>query len=178
MSGVRAKAFWAEMKKQELEKADGVTIQEPVLASKEDLLLFHTEKYIDFVKKSSEAGLGTLDYGDTPAFKGMFESSKYVVGSTLRGLDLIMNKSVEHAFNPVGGFHHARQDSAAGFCIFNDAALAIVQAERKYNLERILYVDIDAHHGDGVFYAFYNDPKVFIADIHEDGLFQYCRRGR
>ncbi|MFQ6135136.1 MAG: acetoin utilization protein AcuC [Nitrososphaerales archaeon] len=177
MSGVRAKAFWSEMEEQGLNKAGGVKIRRPVPASEEDLRLFHTGEYIDFVKKSSEAGVGLLDYGDTPVFKGIFEASSYVVGSTLRGLDMVMRKEVEHVFNPIGGLHHARRDSAAGFCVFNDAAIAIIQAESKYGLKRILYVDIDAHHGDGVFYAFYDDPKVFVADIHEDGRFLYPGTG-
>ncbi len=177
MSGDRAKAFWSEIEKQGLNKPGSLKIHQPIQASEEDLRLFHTKKYIDFVKKSSKTGVGVLDYGDTPAFKGVFEASSYTVGSTLRGLDMVMRKEAEHAFNPIGGLHHARSGSAAGFCVFNDAAIAIIQAEKKYGLNRILYVDIDAHHGDGVFYAFYDDPKVFVADIHEDGRFLYPGTG-
>lgn len=177
MSGTRAEAFWSEMKNRGLNRAEEIIVQDPQPASEEELLLFHTPKYIDLVKRSSETGRGLLDYGDTPAFKGVFEVSSRVVGSTLRGLDMIICKDADHAFNPIGGLHHARRDSAAGFCIFNDAAIAIIYTKQRYELKRILYVDIDAHHGDGVFYAFYEDPEVFIADIHEDGRHLYPGTG-
>ncbi len=177
MSGIRAKAFLGRMKKEGLTNTRGLTIFEPVKSSLEDLSLFHTEKYIEFVKKSSEIGSGFLDSGDTPVFKGIFEASTHVVGSTLKGLEMIMGKQVTHVFNPIGGLHHARKNSAAGFCVFNDVAIAIIKAKKHYNLKRILYVDIDAHHGDGVFYAFYDDPHVFIADIHEDGQYLYPGTG-
>lgn len=177
MSGARAIAFWRLMNNRKLNIAYGIKIHEPVSASEKDLQLFHNPEYIKFVKQSSERGTGLLDKGDTPVFKGMFEASKYVVGSTLHGLQMIMNNKVDHAFNPIGGLHHARNNSAAGFCVFNDAAIAIIKAKKKYNLNRILYVDMDAHHGDGVFYSFYNDPEVFIIDIHEDGKFLYPGTG-
>lgn len=177
MSSSRATAFWTEMKRRGLTNTEGVKIQEPVEASLKDLLLFHTEQYITLVQRASKTGIGLLDQGDTPAFKGIFEASSRVVGSTLLGLNLIMNGKADHAFNPIGGLHHARSDSAAGFCVFNDAAIAITKAKQEYRLNRILYVDIDAHHGDGVFYAFYDDPQVFIADIHEDGRYLYPGTG-
>jgi len=177
MSGVRATSFWKEIENRNLVQNKNIEIYEPVLASINDLNLFHTSGYIEFVRKSSETGIGLLDESDTPSFKGVYEASRYVVGSTLLGLDLVMSKKVDHAFNPIGGMHHARSDSASGFCVFNDASISINQAKRKYKLTRIAYVDIDAHHGDGVFYAFYNDPMVFIADIHEDGRFLFPGSG-
>ena len=177
MSGDRAEAFWQLIKKKKLNSAEGVEIHQPVQACEEDIRLFHKQEYINFVKKVSNEGTGFLDQGDTPAFKGVFEASRYVVGSTLQGLKMVMNKKVEHAFNPIGGLHHARREAAAGFCVFNDAAIAIIETKRKYELKRILYIDIDAHHGDGVFYSFYDDPQVFIADIHEDGRFLYPGTG-
>jgi acetoin utilization protein AcuC len=147
------------------------------MASEDDIQLFHSKSYIDFVKKSSIGGSGFLDKGDTPIFKGMFEASRYTVGSTLKALKMIMENKTSHAFNPIGGFHHAQKNAAAGFCIFNDVVIAIIYAKIKYNLNRILYLDIDAHHGDGVFYHFYDDPSVFIADIHEDGKSLYPGTG-
>ncbi len=154
----------------------GVTIVAPRLAKEEDALLFHTKYYVDFVKTSSKVGSGYLDYGDTPSFKGVFEASLFSVGGTLAGLDLISKGEFDHFFNPVGGLHHARSDRAGGFCVFNDAAIAVcrlLQQERG----RIAYVDIDAHHGDGVFYAFESEPRVIIGDIHEDGRFLYPGTG-
>jgi acetoin utilization protein AcuC len=157
--------------------ASKVAVYEPVKAGEEDLLTFHIPEYVNFVKKASEVGTGFLDQGDTPAFKGVFEASSYVAGTTLKALDLVMSGEAHNAFNPVGGLHHAWRDRASGFCVFNDAAMAIVRAKEKYALKRILYVDIDAHHGDGVFYEFCSDPNVFIADMHEDGRFLFPGTG-
>jgi acetoin utilization protein AcuC len=172
----RVEIFW-NLLKEGLANRENLRIIEPVIASEDVLLLFHTKEYINFVKKASEYGFGYLDYGDTPAFKGVFEAASYIVGTTLLGLDMIMRKELDHAFNPNGGMHHARRDRAAGFCVFNDASIAIVHAKKDYGLKRILYVDIDAHHGDGVCYEFYDDPMVFTADIHEDGRYLYPGTG-
>ena len=161
------------------EQNSRLLLVEPELASEDVLMLFHDKDYVDLVKKSSKHGNGFLDSGDTPAFKHVFEASSYVVGSTLKALDLIMNKSngIEHSFNPIGGLHHARRDSAGGFCVFNDIGIAILVARNKYGIKRIAYVDIDAHHGDGVYYEFENDPLLFFADIHENGRFLYPGTG-
>ncbi len=147
------------------------------MADEEDILSFHSVEYVSFVKAASTIGQGFLDAGDTPAFKGVFEASSYVVGSTARALDQIMKGSLQHGFNPTGGLHHARRDAAGGFCVFNDAAIAIVIAKKRYGITRLAYVDIDAHHGDGVYYEFEDDPSVFIADIHEDGRYLYPGTG-
>jgi len=81
-----------------------------------------------------------------------------------------------HAFVPIAGLHHARRDGAAGFCVFNDCGILIEYLKQVYGLGRIAY-DIDAHHGDGVFYAFTEDAAVWIADVHEDGRFLYPGTG-
>lgn len=162
-------------KKEESEST--ISLLSPVAASEEDLLLFHTKAYVDFVRESSKVGTGSLDYGDTPSFKGVFEASLYPVGSTLNGLNLVLGGRLDHFFNPVGGLHHARRDRAGGFCVFNDAAIAVCELLEKKQMKRVAYVDIDAHHGDGVFYAFESDPRVIIGDIHEDGHFLYPGTG-
>jgi acetoin utilization protein AcuC len=141
----------------------------PRTATKKDLRLFHTEKYIDFVIESSRSGKGYLDFPDTPSFPGVYEASLYTVGSTLYGLDAVLQGEFRHFFNPVGGLHHAARDRASGFCVFDDAAVAISRALQQDDTTKVAYVDIDAHHGDGVFYGFESDPRVIIADIHEDG---------
>lgn len=174
LSSKRVERFFRLLEDARLENVDKCS---PVLAHEEAILLFHLPEYVEFVKKASSLGTGYLDYGDTPAFPGVFEASSYVVGATLLGLDKVMRGESHHAFNPVGGLHHARRGRAGGFCVFNDAAIAISCAKKTYGLERILYVDIDAHHGDGVFYEFYDDPLVFIADIHEDGRYLYPGTG-
>jgi acetoin utilization protein AcuC len=155
-----------------------VSIVKPSAAKEEDLLLFHTREYVNFVKDSSKIGEGYLDDGDTPSFKGVYEASVFPVGSTLFGLSKILEGKFDHFFNPIGGLHHARRDRAGGFCVFDDAAIAISNALKDDLMKRVAYVDIDAHHGDGVYYGFESDPRAVIADIHEDGRFLYPGTGR
>jgi acetoin utilization protein AcuC len=163
------------MKFYELLPGDFVLL-DPVMAGEEEIALFHSRDYIEFVKSMSERGSGYLDYGDTPAFKGVYEASAYVVGSTLRALDSVLRGEVDHAFNPMGGLHHARRGSAAGFCVFNGIGV-LFEAARRRGLRKILYIDIDAHHGDGVYYEYEEDPEVFIVDVHEDGRYLYPGTG-
>jgi acetoin utilization protein AcuC len=178
MNKARTQLFGPSIK--ELARSVGgkrIEIVAPVRGTEQDALLFHTQAYVEFVKESSEVGYGYLDYGDTPSFKGVFEASLYPVGNTLNGLKLVLQGNFDHFFNPIGGLHHARRDRAGGFCVFNDAAIAICQLLQK-GTGRVAYVDIDAHHGDGVFYAFEPEPRVIIGDIHEDGRFLYPGTGR
>jgi len=149
--------------------AENVNVISPREASREDLLLFHHEDYIRLVKKMSGLGTGYLDMGDTPAFKGCYEASALATGASLTAVDSVMSGKVTHAINIAGGLHHAHPDRASGFCIFNDPAISIAYLKKKYGLERILYLDVDAHHGDGVMYGFYSDPGVLDIDFHEDG---------
>ena len=100
-----------------------------------------------------------------------------VVGATLNAAAAIMKGQCRRAFVPIAGLHHAGRDHAAGFCVFNDCGVAIELLRRNSGLERIAYVDIDAHHGDGVFYAFEDDPGVIFADLHEDGRYLYPGTG-
>jgi acetoin utilization protein AcuC len=146
-------------------------------ASRSELESFHTSEYVDRVMALSELGQGLLDHGDTPAFPGVYEAAAHVVGGTLRALEAIIAGPLTRAFIPIGGLHHARPDSAAGFCVFNDCGIAIAQAKSRFGIGRIAYVDIDAHHGDGVFYAFEDEPALIFADLHEDGRFLYPGTG-
>lgn len=171
----RMGAFWDEARKQGLDSR--VCIQEPVLASQEALQLFHTPAYISLVEKCSKAGIGLLDHGDTPAFPGVFEAASHVVGSVLAVMEKIMAGECRRAFVPIAGLHHARPERAGGFCVFNDAGVAIHTLRKKHGIKRIAYVDIDAHHGDGVFYAFESDPDLIFADLHQDGRSLYPGTG-
>jgi acetoin utilization protein AcuC len=177
----RLYAFWNKLQSESI--STNIIVEEPMKAGYQDAVLFHDSSYIELVKVASRHGGVLLDKGDTPAFKGAFEASLYVVGSTLAALDIVVNgqdkrgRKVVHAFNPIGGLHHARRDSAGGFCIFNDIGIAILTAREKYDINRIAYIDIDAHHGDGVFYEFEDDPLLFFADIHEDGQYLYPGTG-
>ncbi|MDH5408623.1 MAG: acetoin utilization protein AcuC, partial [Gammaproteobacteria bacterium] len=139
--------------------------------------LFHDAEYVQQVIEKSQLPAGYLDGGDTPAFADMFNTTSYVVGSTLDAIDKVITGELKRAFIPIAGLHHARRNRAAGFCVFNDCGVAIEILRRKYNIQRVAYVDIDAHHGDGVFYSFDNDPDLIFVDIHEDGRFLYPGTG-
>ena len=173
----RIMEFYNDVEKLEGEFDERFLRIAPKAADLEDLLLFHDKDYINFVREHSEKGHGYLDYGDTPAFKGCYEASLYVVGSTLKLVDLVLNGEIDHGFNPVGGLHHAKRGAAGGFCIFNDAAIAIEYLVNKAGAGEVLYVDIDAHHGDGVFYSFYFDKRVRILDFHQSGRTLYPGTG-
>jgi acetoin utilization protein AcuC len=147
------------------------------LATEEEIQRFHSEDYVHQVKAQSRTGTGFLDYGDTPAFRGMFEAASYVVGSVLGAIDQILRGHCRRAFVPIAGLHHARRDSGAGFCVFNDCGVAIETLRAVHGIRRVAYVDIDAHHADGVFYAFERDPEVIFADFHEDGRVLYPGTG-
>ncbi len=146
-------------------------------ASRVQIEYFHSTDYVETVLRMSEEGSGLLDQADTPAFPGVYEAAAHVVGGTLTALEAIVAGPERRAFIPIGGLHHAARTGAAGFCVFNDCAIAIEAARRDHGLTRVAYVDIDAHHGDGVFYGFEDDPEVVIADLHEDGRFLYPGTG-
>jgi acetoin utilization protein AcuC len=156
------------------QKAD---ILSPVKTDRRTLELFHSKDYIEKVIEQSKFGTGYLDNGDTPAFIGMFEAACYVAGSVVDAIDQLMATHYKKAFIPIAGLHHARRHIAAGFCVVNDCGIAIETLFQKYGLQRVAYVDIDAHHGDGVFYSFEEDPRLIFVDMHEDGRFLYPGSG-
>lgn len=171
----RMAAFYRETLKQGLDSKINILAPEQCLEA--DLQRFHTRRYIDWVKRQSKTGEGALDQGDTPAFQGAFEAASTVVGAGLNGLSRMISGDSPRIFVPIAGLHHAQRDSAAGFCVFNDAGVLIETLRQRYAIKRIAYIDIDAHHGDGVFYAFEDDPDLIFADIHEDGRFLYPGTG-
>jgi acetoin utilization protein AcuC len=148
----------------------------PVRATRAQLELFHDPRYLDLVAARCAEGTGYLDGGDTPAQRGLDEAAAVVVGTTLEACRRVLAGEVARSFCPVGGLHHGARDRAAGFCVYNDCGVAI-EWLRTQGLERIAYVDIDAHHGDGVFYAFEDDPELLFADIHQDGRTLYPGTG-
>ena len=154
-----------------------VDILPAVRTDRQALERFHTKDYISKVIEQSKFGVGYLDSGDTPAFIGMYEAALYVAGSVLDAIDQLMNEHYKKAFIPIAGLHHARRHIAAGFCVVNDCGIAIETLFNKYHLQRVAYIDIDAHHGDGVFYSFEDDPRLIFADLHEDGQFLYPGTG-
>ncbi|MBP1947825.1 acetoin utilization protein AcuC [Virgibacillus litoralis] len=158
-------------------------IIKPRTATEEELALFHDLSYIQAVQKASNGKMQTdegLEYGigteDTPIFNGMHEASSYLVGGTLTAIDSVLQGKSDHALNLGGGLHHGFQRKASGFCIYNDGAVAIKYIREKYDL-KVLYVDTDAHHGDGVQWAFYDDPNVCTFSIHETGRYLFPGTG-
>ncbi len=150
----------------------------------EEILLIHAEEYVEAVRVAGRDprgvggrfmryGLGTLD---NPVFPDMYGASALHVGGSLAAAQTVREGRQDHAFNLGGGFHHAHRARASGFCIFNDPAIAI-QALLEAGVRRVLYVDVDAHHGDGVQYAFYAEPRVLTISVHEDGRYLFPGTG-
>ena len=150
---------------------------EPRIAERAELEAFHRPEFVELVQQKSAEGRGYLDMGDTPATRGIYEAASFVVGGTLLAVEEIMDGRARRGFIPIGGLHHAARTHAAGFCVFNDCGIAIELLRQRHGLRRVAYVDIDAHHGDGVFYGFESDPDVLFADIHEDGHHLYPGTG-
>ena len=170
----RLSAFLTELARQGLDRT--VKAAASVAATDEALSWFHDAAYVRRVRLQSLSGGGFLDQGDTPAVPGIFDAASHVVGSVVAGAALLLRGEASRVFVPIAGLHHARRTSAGGFCVFNDIGV-LIEALKRQGLTRIAYVDIDAHHGDGVYYDFEDDPCVFSADIHEDGRFLYPGTG-
>ncbi len=153
---------------------DGFEVAAPEPADVPTLGMVHTAGYIDAVRRASRTafpfsvghGLGT---GDNPIFEGMHDTAALIVGASVTAARAIARGEVDRAVNFCGGLHHAMADYASGFCVYNDAALAIA-ALLEAGVRKVAYVDVDAHHGDGVQSAFYADPRVLTVSIHESPL--------
>jgi len=147
-----------------------VSLQAPAPAQTEELELVHDAAYIDAVRQAGQDGLGNGRYGlgtpDNPVFDGMHEASALVAGATLAAARAVWRGEALHAANIAGGLHHAMRAYASGFCIYNDPAIAI-SALLAEGAQRVAYVDVDVHHGDGVQAAFYHDPRVLTISLHE-----------
>jgi acetoin utilization protein AcuC len=168
--------------------APGVSMIRPEPAAPELLELVHDEVYTDVVRRAGDLaargepldprsvffGLGTAD---DPVFPHMHEASSLVVGATLAAAQAVWTSAAQHGINVAGGLHHAMRRAASGFCIYNDPAIAIAWLLEQ-GLERIAYVDLDVHHGDGVQAAFYSDPRVLTISLHEDPSTLWPETGR
>jgi acetoin utilization protein AcuC len=177
----------------DLLKAFGYLPEEQIItphtAATDELALIHEQAYMDAVRKASDDGLPDtthtthttyarfgLGTEDTPVFKGMHDAAALIVGGTLSAAKAIMEDRTNQALNLAGGLHHAFRGKASGFCVYNDCAVAIAYLRKHYDLN-ILYIDTDAHHGDGVQWAFYDDPRVFTLSIHETGRYLFPGSG-
>lgn len=134
----------------------------------EALRTVHPRSYLDYVNAMSQKGTGYLDKGDTPVTSGLYQGSLAVTGATVAGAVAVAKGEVQHALNPAGGMHHAHPSEASGFCIFNDLAVATRVLQRKFGLDRIAIIDIDAHHGDGTQDIFYEE-EVLTISLHRFG---------
>jgi acetoin utilization protein AcuC len=146
---------------------------EPQSADRILLKKFHTPKYLNVLRNADEGkfeaealfmGLGTPD---CPIFKGMYGYSALACGASIKGVEMLLSGETFYAYNPSGGFHHAYPDRAAGFCYMNDVALACLVLAQEG--KRILYLDIDVHHGDGVQDIFYDRDDVMTISLHQSG---------
>ena len=156
----------------------------PEPAVEKDLLTAHSLTYIRLVQ---EAGRGVGDamklmrYGigtaDNPVVPQVHEAGSLVVGAVLKACRIIMNGGADHAMCISGGLHHALRSAASGFCFYNDAAVAISRLKEEHPGIRVAYVDTDAHHGDGVQWAFYDDPEVLTVSMHESGRYLFPGTG-
>ena len=178
---LRAKLFVELLNRFYLIFEENQRIIEPVPINEELLYLFHDKQYVEVLKKAS-AGEFTMDMlwaeigtEDNPAFKGMFDFALNVAGATYQGAQMLLDDGVRMVFNPVGGLHHAGRDHASGFCYVNDIAIAISDLVKEG--KRIAYLDIDAHHGNGVQDAFYQSDKVLTISLHESGETLYPGTG-
>jgi acetoin utilization protein AcuC len=164
---------WRLMQAYGLTALDGMVLREPEPADEAAIRAFHTEQYIDVLKAADagraprEAPLFGLGPGDNPVFPGVWQVARLIAGGSILAADVVARGDVDRAFHFAGGLHHAVQNRASGFCYVNDAVLAIMRLRAQGF--RVAYVDIDAHHGDGVQHAFYEDPYVLTVSTHERG---------
>jgi acetoin utilization protein AcuC len=154
---------------------DGRRVRESAArdATEDELQLVHTARYIDATRRAGhgedgpwwEFGYGP---GDNPIFSNMHEAGARVAGASLVAAEAVRSGRAEHAFNPAGGLHHAMPERASGFCVYDDPAIAIAWLLAN-GAERIAYVDVDVHHGDGPQAIFYREPRVLTISLHQDG---------
>ncbi|MDP9226644.1 MAG: acetoin utilization protein AcuC [Actinomycetota bacterium] len=154
------------------------------VAVDEEIVAVHDAEFVSTVKgidagtvsrsRGLEFGLGTPD---DPIFANMHAASAAVCGASVVAGEMVSSGEADHAFNPAGGLHHARRREASGFCIYNDPAVAIAKVLQLHPEWRVLYVDVDVHHGDGVQWIFYDDPRVATVSLHQSGRYLYPGTG-
>ncbi len=173
MKPVRLKLAFELMEALGLDRLAHGRVIEARPARESEILLFHTPEYLKVLKEANtgiipvQGAACGLGFGDNPVFKGVYDWSRYSTGASVQAAELVAQGKYGASFNIAGGLHHAMPNRASGFCYINDAAVAI---KRLVDLgKRVAYVDIDAHHGDGVEYAFYDTDRVLTVSLHENG---------
>lgn len=162
---------------------DETNIVAPRDATDEEILAVHDPAFVAAVRAASDDPVARARYAafglgseDVPIAPGMHAAARHICGATLTAAELVMSGRVRRAFSIAGGLHHARRAEAAGFCIYNDLAIAIRWMQQKYSA-RVLYIDIDAHHGDGVQWLCYEDPQALTVSFHESGAYLFPGTG-
>lgn len=185
---------WELIKGLRLHEHENCVVAEPVMATDGQIGILHDKDYIEFIKKvtreqqkqkiSDKTIVEGLKYnlgpGDNPIFPFMHEGSAIVVGGTMVAINTVFeDNGITKAFNAAGGLHHAMAGQASGFCIYNDPAIGILSLLEKHAGDdlRVMYIDVDAHHGDGVQAAFYDNPNVLTVSIHESGKYLFPGTG-
>lgn len=160
---------------------DDIVLEETRPATDEEVTAFHSQAYLD-VLKSANHGLDNVMFyryglgsGDNPVFRGLYEWSTLSTGASIQAAQMVDSGMVSTAFNIAGGLHHAHREQASGFCYLNDPAVIISGLVNKGR--RVAYLDIDAHHGDGVQWAFYDSPQVLTISVHESGNYLFPGTG-
>jgi acetoin utilization protein AcuC len=162
----RLDAFLAELGARGLDRRAAMLASRP--ADDAEILLFHTPAHLERVRRLCATDVGALDHGPTFARRSVEIAATHVVGAVMDATERILAGELQRAFVPIAGFHHAHAAEARMYCLYNDAAIAITSLLRR-GIGPVGYVDVDVHHGDGVYAAFAADPRVLIADLHEDG---------
>lgn len=180
MKTMRLKLCYNLLEEYGLFKNPDVRLIEPQAATREEILLFHDEGYINSLMNMEQLdGHPDLEYNigtaDNPAFRGVYEWSSLVTGASIQAVRMVSKGEADIAFNIGGGLHHAMPAKASGFCYINDPAVAIHDLIKQG--KRVAYIDIDAHHGDGVQHAFYDTDKVLTISLHESGEFLFPNTG-
>jgi acetoin utilization protein AcuC len=154
----------------------------PRAATDSELLLVHSTGYVEAVREASDWGAGLpqgmgLGTDDNPIYPGMHDAAALTCGASITALELVLAQQRPRTFSIAGGMHHAHRGRAAGFSVYNDAAVAIAVALKKRPELRVLYIDIDAHHGDGVQEAFAGKSDVMTISLHESGVHAFPGTG-
>ncbi|MDQ2623760.1 MAG: acetoin utilization protein AcuC [Actinomycetota bacterium] len=173
MSPVRLDLTMSLVRELGLLGSPGLELIEPFAATDTELVTVHSPEFVRAVREASEPGAHPrgafgLGSGDVPAFEGMHEASARIVGGSRAAALAVWRGELDHGVNVSGGLHHAMPAAASGFCVYNDIAVA-VRALLDAGAQRVAYIDIDAHHGDGVENVFWDDPRVLTVSVHESG---------
>ncbi|CAN5617653.1 acetoin utilization protein AcuC [soil metagenome] len=153
-------------------------------ASDDEILTVHSTEFMNAVRDIDAGAVTTqfgLQYGvgtpDNPIFPDMHSASAAVCGATVAAAETVVKGEAQRSFNPAGGLHHARRSEASGFCIYNDPAVAIAHVLAMQPDWRVMYIDVDVHHGDGVQWIFYDEPRVLTLSLHQSGRYLYPGTG-